>query len=168
VETFTKYVLKDINKGEVLEVLRCIKPLVRNEETDELNYVEWEGVDFYKTAFLWEPKIGLKATGLKECERIKSAHTFGAPVFFKPSLAECAAQIKKFLGNADAFEVITPENDDGIYFYLTKGGALLERYPVGHDPLNSNIEETLHKAQIVLYKKEQACSPASSQKLLPK
>lgn len=156
-ETFKKHVLKGISKDEVRDILRRIAPLHRDDETDELHYVHWEGVDVETIAFLWEPKLGQKVEGLREVSHIKSAHTFGAPVFFKPSLMECAAQIRTYVGIADAFEVVTPDNEDGIYFYLTNGGALLETYPVGHDPLHNDIAETLHKAKITLYKKADKC-----------
>lgn len=70
-------------------------------------------VDIFGIAYTWEPKKGEKAKGLKPLKDVITFHSYGAPVFFKPSIAECLAQIPDdVFDQVVAFEIIEVVDDN--------------------------------------------------------
>lgn len=62
--------------------------------------IHTEGVDRRGTAFTWEPKLGRAVRlyqGAGNSVSLLTLHTFGAPVLFKPSLAEVYACINELV-----------------------------------------------------------------------
>lgn len=92
----------EISDERLEELAKRIKPVVRCD--GELYYIK--DVDLRDVAFTWSPKLKRKAKGLEELARIRTYHTYSAPVFFKPSVAEVLAQIPKTkLSQTSAFEI---------------------------------------------------------------
>lgn len=62
-----------------------------------------------QTAFLWDPRPGKVAINIKPLKVITTMHSYGAPSFFKPSIAEVLADIPDSLrDHVVAFEVNDP------------------------------------------------------------
>ena len=102
---------------ERLETLAArIKPVIRFQATTAGRFESIdrnpegkpfyiEPVDFRRTAFTWDPKPTVEAEDIVPYKTIETFHTYGAPVFFKPSIAEVLAQIpEEDLERAVAFE----------------------------------------------------------------
>lgn len=129
--------IPEISDEELRELHARIKPVVRfnivtskNGEIKPTEVYE-EGLLFYikdvdprDVAFTWEPEPVKKADGLERLDDIVTYHTFGAPILFKPSIAEVLAQIpEKYKEKAVAFEVRTNDmgpwnvisNEEGSY-----------------------------------------------------
>lgn len=148
--TFNKYILKGITDEQVDEVMKNIRPI--KWQDGEPYFLNLKKVHRHNTAFLWDPKFGDKVKGkLVEVTRFHSAHTFGAPSLFKPSLAECAAQLLPYLGQGNAFELATPDVNAGMLFHLMDDGRLLEKYDFSQI---DRVAESLHRATIVLFRQE--------------
>lgn len=94
------------------ELAEKIKPIVRMD--DEPHYIE--PVDLRRTAYTWDPKPADRAEGLGEICDIRTYHSYGAPVYFKPSIAEVIAAIpEEHLGEVVAFEIVeSPETADDL------------------------------------------------------
>ena len=97
-----------ISNAELEEMLEIIKPIkaVAEEDhygqakADQLKFYEIDvtGVDRRGTAFTWSPKLKEEEIGIAwrngmQCT-IPTFHTYGAPCFFKPTLAETYAAIR--------------------------------------------------------------------------
>lgn len=98
---------------ELLEELYGrIKPLVRDQDGN-LRFIK--DVDPRRTAYSWLPEYTGTAESVYRLGSFATLHTFGAPVFFKPSVAEVLAQIPAgYLDVAKAFEVIGPISTSGL------------------------------------------------------
>ena len=106
----------EISEGELKLLSKRIKPLVRRD--GGLRYIQQ--VDLRKVSFLWDPQIRGKAKGLELVKEIETLHTYGAPVYFKPSIAEVIAQIpKEDLATIDAFETTHPFGVQGGHHVAT-------------------------------------------------
>ena len=88
--------IPEISNKRLEELCKRIKPVVdnsRRHDDPELWYIR--KVDPRHVAFTWSPKPTKKAEGLKKYKEIMTLHSYGAPVYFKPSIAEVLAQIPK-------------------------------------------------------------------------
>jgi hypothetical protein len=95
--------------------------------------------DLRKVSCIWDAEPTEEDTShLEEFAVIHTYHTFGAPVFFKPSFAEVLAQIPdRYLDKVVAVEICTQKDD----------------YFVSYQPLDSeDPTTTLHKAYTILYR----------------
>lgn len=89
------------------ELVQKIKPVV--QKGDSLFYIV--DVDPRNIAFTWEPTFRGLATGLTPVTTIYTLHEYGAPAFFKPSIAEVLAQIPAgYIDSVTAFETV-PNRD---------------------------------------------------------
>lgn len=120
----------EISDEDLLAKLERVKPIVRysfDEDGKPLRRSR-AGVPFYiqhggscadrytllrwcrRTAYAWDPTPTTRvARPLQERGRFLTLHTFGAPVFFKPSVAEVLAQLPWSVINGRqvaAFEVV--------------------------------------------------------------
>lgn len=76
--------------------------------------VEFDGVKHYirkchlrTTAYTWDAKKTKAAPALKELLAIRTYHTYGYHGFFKPSIAECIAQIPNdVIDQVTEFEIV--------------------------------------------------------------
>ena len=70
--------------------------------------------NIFTTAYTWEPKKAGKANGLVPLQDVKTYHTWTYYGFFKPTIAECLAQIPdEIFDQVVAFEIIRgPESAD--------------------------------------------------------
>lgn len=107
-----------ITEKKLKELMKRIKPVVRfsrvensrgsNLEEDsngDLFYIK--SVNPRDVAFTWEPEPTRMARSVNPSpyKKIETIHDYGAPVFFKPSIAEVLAQIpEKDIGRCVAFE----------------------------------------------------------------
>lgn len=97
--------IPDISRETVEELYKKVKPLVRDKNG---RFYTIEDVDLFKTAFTWSPILKEEVDGLEVVTIIITFHVFGAPAFFKPSIAEVLAQIPRhLLTKIDFFEVWT-------------------------------------------------------------
>ena len=95
----------EISDERLEELLQRIKPVVRHHD-GELWYIK--NVHPRRHSFTWDPKVTTKAGNLEQLARITTYHTFAAPVFFKPSVAEVLAQIPpRYVHATAAFEIPT-------------------------------------------------------------
>jgi hypothetical protein len=101
----TRRKLPEISDEKLEKLLKDIKPVVRfskknsseaglvRDDEGDLYFIE--DVDPRGIAFTWDPK----PTGIAErvnpnpYRTIQTIHSYGAPAFFKPSIAEVLAQI---------------------------------------------------------------------------
>ena len=121
-----------ISRERVIELVEQIQPLV--ERDGELWRIA--PCDPWKVAFSWSPSLRSRATGLEAVRTIRTLHTFGAPVFFKPTVAEVLAQL--------------PDDLEGVVAFSTEG-------PDDADDLNREIEALnagFHVATTTLYRRE--------------
>ena len=83
-----------ISDSDLLELSRWIAPLVVRD--GDLRRVKIEPTQKFlrNTAFAWEPELE-DCHGYARAGRIVTYHTYGAPVFVKPSAAEVIAQIRE-------------------------------------------------------------------------
>lgn len=94
-----------INDQRIADLLACMKPLV----LDDAGVLRGcrPNMDTRKTAYTWYSD-GPEVQGYRELARITTFHTYGAPTFFKPTLAEVLAQIPDtYIGKTAAFTTIT-------------------------------------------------------------
>ncbi len=115
--------MKNIDLHEIIRnaapiIMRCapkIKPLIRfakttaghiQHEAGDLYHIK--DVNIYSRSFLWEPKPTKIAREVspKPFATLQMQFIYGAPVFFKPTIAEVIAQIpEKDLERTVGFEV---------------------------------------------------------------
>lgn len=129
--------IPEISDDELERWVRTIRPLVRKDE------VPWEieplsGGALRRTAFPWAPDFIAPAEDLTEIARLQTIHTYGAPAFFKPSVAEVIAQIPAHLRHrVTAFMLDTNDVDivliEGEGYHLTETilYGLPQREPAG-------------------------------------
>jgi len=105
--------LPKISDGRLEELMKEIKPVVRHSRRitsrDDKLVRDGEGdlyfiedVDPRGVAFTWDPKPARMAEEVNpnSYKSIETIHSYGAPVFFKPSIAEVLAQIpEEDIGN---------------------------------------------------------------------
>lgn len=102
----------EITDERLAELQKKMRPVIRKD--DVLFYIE--EVDPRKIAFTWEPVPTKEATGLVALTTLETIHSYGAPVFFKPSIAEVLAQVpEEFVDQAVAFET--------NHVYFTEGSG---------------------------------------------
>jgi hypothetical protein len=93
-----------ISEGLLEQLAKTIKPVVRyarkglssklmRDDEGELYYIK--PVDPVSETFLWSPtRTGLaRDVNPRPYKTIETLHTYGAPAYFKPSVAEVLAQI---------------------------------------------------------------------------
>ena len=78
-----------IGDAEIVRRLETVRPVVMH--AGRLWWIEIP--DVRNTAFTWEPRRTAIAAGLRYVGSVRTLHTYGAPVLFKPSIAEVLAQI---------------------------------------------------------------------------
>jgi hypothetical protein len=128
-----KCAIPEISDEQLEDLYLRIKPVVRfdtsvNDGKIEPLKIYAEGMPFYikdvdprTVAFTWDPKPVNPAKDIERLDDIVTYHSFGAPVFFKPSIAEVLTQIpRKYLEKTVAFEVRT--KDLGNWNVVTKDG----------------------------------------------
>lgn len=101
----TVKLIPDISDTEIKEMLNTMNPVVFLDGDNEaathgagLYVVDVLDVDFRKVAYTWDPTILRQARlayGNGWDAEIMTFHKFGAPSYFKPSLAETLACIRK-------------------------------------------------------------------------
>lgn len=110
--------IPQISNERLEELVRKIKPVVRMAKVTTSRGSRMEGdcegdlyfiedVDPRKIAFTWSPKPTRMAEEVNPnpYKTIVTIHGYGAPVFFKPSIAEVLAQIsEEDTGRCVAFE----------------------------------------------------------------
>lgn len=86
-----------ITDDEINEMLSVMKPMVSIGE-GFYRQIDIDGVNRRNVSYTWSPKpFGMElVSGTAEESTIPTYHTFGAPVFFKPSLAEVLGAILRF------------------------------------------------------------------------
>ena len=95
-----------ISRERVLELVERIHPLVERDE--KLWHIA--PCDPWKIAFSWDPTLRRPALDFVPGISFPTLHTYGAPVFFKPSIAEVLAQIpEELIDEVDAFSVKGPD-----------------------------------------------------------
>ena len=110
--------IPEITDQRLEELASQIKPVVRFKGKKG-RVPKYNGVLFYiadvdlrGTAFTWEPKATKIADDLNIYAMIRTFHSYGAPSFFKPSIAEVLAQIpQEDIGRVVAFETLTSKID---------------------------------------------------------
>lgn len=141
-QLFDKHIMHGLSDAEVEARLKQVVPVLRKD--GEFYEVDITGVDRRHTAFLWDPKPGPAiAKGLYERCYITTFHTFGAPVFWKPSLAEVVAQIEPDLirlYKARYFFLQAPP-PSSQFAYLLDDGTLAYHVPAER---RNRDYETLH------------------------
>ncbi len=91
----------EITDGRLAELQQQMKPVIQRNGV--LYYIK--NVDPRRTAFTWDPRLNKRAASLVKLTAIETIHGFGAPSFFKPSIAEVLAQIPdEFINRVVAFE----------------------------------------------------------------
>ena len=105
------FTIPPITKERVLELIERIHPLV--ERHGQLWHIA--PCDPWSVAFTWSPKLRSPAHGFVPALTFPTLHTYGAPVFFKPSIAEVLAQLDAHLpadvlADVDAFSVKGPDD----------------------------------------------------------
>lgn len=104
-ETHPEYAaVPKISDERLAKLSPRIKPVV--EKDGKLFYIK--DVNPRTTAFTWDPTPTVEAEDLVRLTTIPTRHTFGAPAFFKPSIAEVLAQIPlEYLDDVVAFETLS-------------------------------------------------------------
>lgn len=93
-----KIVIPEISDSELLALAKKIKPMVDVADLG-LHYLNVKDAEnsihlLRNTSFIWNKRPGGKVRRpLKRRESITTYHKFGAPIFFKPSIAEVLAQL---------------------------------------------------------------------------
>ena len=156
-DLFTRHVLKNITLAEVQDVLKRARPLTKDKRgvLHDISNVQNSPDGIFNSAFMWGARPGRPARGLKEIARITTRHTFGAPAFFKPSLAEVVAQIPDLYRNrVAAFYVTTPDarGSDWMTELNADGTFGRKKNPVS---LPDRVE-TLHQTTTILYEKSRS------------
>jgi len=98
--------IPEISDERLEELCEKIKPVVDNSRRhDKVQLWYIKAVDPRDMSFLWDPKPTKRARGLRKYKEIVTLHSYGAPVLFKPSIAEVLSQIpEKDIDNVAAFE----------------------------------------------------------------
>ncbi len=86
----TKPVMPEVDDERLAALAERIKPLIR-VSNGKLFHIE--PVDLRRMAYTWSPKVTVEAEPLEAIATVDTLHSYGAPVFFKPSVAEVIAQI---------------------------------------------------------------------------
>ncbi|HEY4506152.1 MAG TPA: hypothetical protein VJJ24_01765 [Candidatus Paceibacterota bacterium] len=117
--TSTRVWIPPITDEHLRELAGRIKPVIqfkhRGFRRKGRRYVK--PVDLRGVAYTWDPKPARPARDLEPIVDITTYHSYGAPVFFKPSIAEVLAQIPaEYLDAVVAFEIVeSPEHRDDLY-----------------------------------------------------
>ena len=98
--------IPEITDNTLAKLAERIKPVVDfGGRIRNLQYIK--PCDLRKIAYPWDPTPAKEAKDLEKIVDIKTYHSYGAPVFFKPSIAEVIAQIpKEHLDEVTAFEIL--------------------------------------------------------------
>lgn len=109
--------IPDVPKDELISRSSRIRPVIRckkNSEGEpkrvwssrgELYYIK--PVNIFGIAYTWDPVIDVKAPDFIQLEDVRTYHRWSYYGFFKPSIAECLAQIPdEILDKTVAFEII--------------------------------------------------------------
>ena len=102
-----------ISDARLAELAAQIKPAGRKLENGALCYIK--PGHLRNEAFQWSPKWGSRVVKPVKMATVRTLHTYGFYGFFKPSVAECIAQIEadlspEMLAQAIAFEVRGPSD----------------------------------------------------------
>jgi hypothetical protein len=110
--------IPEIGDGQLSERLAMVVPV----DSDTLRRIVVP--DLRRVAFTWDPVFGDVFEGLVPAKIVKTLHTFGAPSFFKPSIAEVLAQAPSDLHEYVAFSLCGPESVDDMNRFpaCTKAG----------------------------------------------
>lgn len=130
-----------ITDEEVAELQERIRPVVFDKK-GEARFIE--PVDPRKISFTWDPTFTDEEVNLDVIGEMQMLHTYGAPVFFKPSVAEVFAQMTPELKKtATAFSLDKAEVD-GAYHRST---VTFYRDPPALDPQASAtaLEDVLER-----------------------
>lgn len=88
-------------------VARCIPVDAQTHRSIELT-------DLRRTASTWSPSLGDEVRGLVPAKVVKTLHTYGATIFFKPSIAEVLAQAPDDVDRYVAFSTAGPGGADDM------------------------------------------------------
>ena len=96
--------IPEISDQKLEELAGRIRPVYEFKD-GVLRYIQ--PVDLRKTAYTWDPKPAELAENLKVLSEFRTFHSYGSPMFFKPSIAEVLAQIpEEFLNKIRAFQIV--------------------------------------------------------------
>lgn len=114
---------RDLSNEEITELAQKIRPVVRDENG---RYFYIKPVDPQKVAFTWSPTLTDEVAdgrgGIVRIATIYTLHGYGAPSFFKPSIAEVLSMIPQhLLGKVIAFETISPDDLSGQWSAVAEG-----------------------------------------------
>lgn len=124
-----------ISKERVIELLDTLRPVM--QRGCELWYIA--AVAPWSIAFTWCPIPTVEANDLEVVRTIPTLHTFAAPVFFKPTIAEVMAQL--------------PEDLDGVVAFSTQG-------PADADEMDDDAYRAgFHLATTTLYRRKAKVPP---------
>jgi hypothetical protein len=88
-----------------------LRPLVRIG--DDLCFIV-DPTDLRAVSFIWSPVAADKSTGLSPATTVVTLHTYGAPVCFKPSIAEVLAQAPEDWQTYAAYSIEGPEDAEAL------------------------------------------------------
>lgn len=96
-----KISIPDVTDERLVELASLIKPIEQRSEPHRFIAVpELTQHALRRTSFIWDPTYEEgKVPELRELRRIKTYHTFAYYGLFKPTIAECLAQIPPGLVN---------------------------------------------------------------------
>jgi hypothetical protein len=114
---------RELSDEEITELVQKIRPVVCDESG---RYFYIKPVDPREESFIWDPTLTDEAVGemgsIARVATIYTLHEYGAPSFFKPSIAEVLSMIPQhLLGKITAFETISPDSPEGQWPALKEG-----------------------------------------------
>lgn len=117
-----------ISDGRLSELAGRIRPVVRFAEGRTGLFMSEEGwlyfiepVDPRRQAFTWDPTPTEKAPPMETLTEIMTYHEYGAPSFFKPSVAEVLVCIpNRYIDLVTAFETVDPYLDGEHHVATTR------------------------------------------------
>lgn len=147
-----RYRIPRITNEELAELAKRIKPVMRGAG-NKLFYGKIDP-DLRGTSYTWNFKATKEATGLFEFATIRTLHTYGSPMLFKPSVAEVIAQIpREYCDRVVAFEITQrPVHSDDL---IKERDALNAGFHVAVTALLTTVDESTLK--IIQEKTECQC-----------
>lgn len=93
-----------ISDERIQSMLEVIRPMVLIDGVPHT----FQEVDPRRVSFIWDPKDTKPVAGLVWVQTIRTLHTYGHPILFKPSVAEVLAQLPPDLTGVVGFTIEGP------------------------------------------------------------
>jgi hypothetical protein len=104
---------RELTDEQLATLVAKVTPLVRRG--DSLHNVDFSRIDPRNVAFTWTQAVTDVALNLEQHSIITTLHTFGAPSFFKPTIAEVLEMLPEDLpSDIVAFEVVGPHDSGDL------------------------------------------------------